>query len=88
MTESNEDQTEDPLMLVGEITAPFGIRGQLKMRPLMEQPQALTKLPTVVLRYPGANSREERRRMTGVRNGSGGPGSASGGRDRDLRRDR
>jgi 16S rRNA processing protein RimM len=54
----------ESLVLVGEITAPFGIRGQLKMRPLMEKPEALTKLPGVRLRFP--NSREEMRRVSAV----------------------
>ena len=38
-------------VLVGEITAPFGVRGQVKMRPLMDKPEALQKLPRVILRY-------------------------------------
>jgi 16S rRNA processing protein RimM len=38
-------------VLVGEVTAPFGVRGQVKMRPLMDAPEALAKLPRVVLRY-------------------------------------
>jgi 16S rRNA processing protein RimM len=69
VTESTESAKEsedtDPLVLVGEITAPFGIRGQVKMRPLIEQPKALAKLPSVRLRYPGG--REESRRVSEAR---------------------
>jgi 16S rRNA processing protein RimM len=54
----------ESLVLVGEITAPFGIRGQVKMRLLMEKPQALAKLPGVRLRFPGG--REETRRVSAV----------------------
>jgi len=55
----------ESLVLVGEITVPFGILGQVKMRPLMENPQALTKLPGARLRFP--NGREETRRVSAVR---------------------
>jgi 16S rRNA processing protein RimM len=62
-------KTGESLVLVGEITVPFGIRGQVKMRPLMENPQALTKLPGVRLRFP--NGREETRRVSAVRMNQG-----------------
>ncbi len=62
-----EPGTPDTLVLVGEVTAPFGVRGQLKMRALMQHPEALTKLPGVRLHYPGG-SRQETRRLTSVKN--------------------
>jgi 16S rRNA processing protein RimM len=55
----------ESLVLIGEITAPFGIRGQVKMRPLMERPQVLAMLPGVRLRFP--NGHEETRRVSAVR---------------------
>jgi len=55
----------EKLVLVGEITAPFGVRGQVKMRPLMDKPEALAKLPAVYLQYP--DGRTETRRITQVR---------------------
>lgn len=62
---SQQDKPEDGLVLVGEITASFGVRGQVKMRPLMSKPEALAKLPSVLLRYP--DGREERKKATSVR---------------------
>ena len=56
---------EDPLVLVGEITAPFGILGQIKMRPLLDKPEALAKLAEVCLRFP--DGRESAARITRVR---------------------
>ena len=56
------------LVLVGEIVAPFGVRGQVKMRPLMDDPAALLKLPGVLLRWPdGAGGREETQRIASIR---------------------
>lgn len=52
-------------VLVGEITAPFGIRGQVKMRPLMDKPETLAKLPGVLLRYAGG--REVAHKISEVR---------------------
>jgi 16S rRNA processing protein RimM len=53
---------EEGLVLVGEITAPHGVRGQVKMQPLMEKPESLAALPAVRLRF--ADGREEKRRIT------------------------
>jgi 16S rRNA processing protein RimM len=52
-------------VLVGEIAAPHGLRGEIKMRPLMERPETLSTLPAVWLRFP--DGREERRRVTSAR---------------------
>ncbi|MES2461051.1 MAG: ribosome maturation factor RimM [Armatimonadota bacterium] len=52
-------------VLVGEVTAPFGVRGQVKMRPLMDAPEALAKLPRVVLRFSGG--REATHKISEVR---------------------
>lgn len=55
----------DPLVVVGEVTAPFGIRGQIKVRPLLEDAKALQRVPGgVVLRFP--DGREETRKVKGV----------------------
>ncbi len=52
-------------VLVGEVTAPFGVRGQVKMRPLMDAPEALAKLPRVLLRYQ--DGRETPHKIAAVR---------------------
>jgi 16S rRNA processing protein RimM len=56
--------TDDSLALVGEIVAPFGVRGQVKMRPLMDDAKALLQLPGVQLHYHGG--KRETRRVTSV----------------------
>jgi len=51
----------DEVILVGEITAPFGIRGQVKMRVLMDAPAHLSKLQGGVrLRWVNEKERPER----------------------------
>ena len=55
----------DEMVLVGEIAAPHGVRGELRMNPLMDDPTALATLPSVRLRF--ADGREEKRRVTAVR---------------------
>ena len=63
-----QQKERDALILVGEIVAPFGVRGQVKMRPLMDDPNALLKLPAVLLRWPeGVGGREEMQRITSLR---------------------
>lgn len=59
------DEATEDLVVVGEITAAFGVRGEVKMRPLMDQPETLTALPAVRLRFP--DGREEKRRITAAR---------------------
>ncbi|MBC7804544.1 MAG: 16S rRNA processing protein RimM [Akkermansiaceae bacterium] len=39
------------LVLVGEITSAFGIRGEVKMLPLIDEPKHLLKLPSVLFRW-------------------------------------
>lgn len=58
------DSAGEKLVLIGEITAPFGVRGEVKMRPLLDNPRALAKR-TVHIRFP--DGREENRRITAVR---------------------
>lgn len=58
------DSAGEKLVLVGEITAPFGVRGEVKMRPLIDNPRSLAKR-AVHLRYP--DGREETRRITAAR---------------------
>lgn len=66
-------QSPDSLVLVGEIVAPFGVRGQVKMRPLMDNPAALMQLPGVLLRWPATSDgvsgggREEMQRVLSAR---------------------
>ncbi|MBC8136174.1 MAG: 16S rRNA processing protein RimM [Fibrella sp.] len=47
----DEHPTPDSLVLVGEITSAFGIRGEVKMLPLMDEPKHLLKLPSVLFRW-------------------------------------
>lgn len=47
--------TPDPLVLVGEITSAFGIRGEVKMLPLIDEPKHLLKLPSVLFRWQKKN---------------------------------
>lgn len=54
------------LVLVGEITAPFGIRGEVKMRALMDAPDTLASLSEVLLRFEEGRT-PQRRRVTQVR---------------------
>jgi 16S rRNA processing protein RimM len=65
MMDDDSAKAGESLVLVGEITAPFGIRGQVKMHPLIEKPQVLAKLPHVLLRFP--SGREETRQIGAVR---------------------
>lgn len=54
-------QAPDEPILVGEITAPFGIRGQVKMRALLDAPAHLSKIPGGVrLRWVNEKERPER----------------------------
>lgn len=47
-------------VLVGEITAPFGVRGEVKMRPLLENTKILARLPAVQLRLPGGATTQQK----------------------------
>lgn len=57
--------SETDWVLVGEVAGPFGIRGQVKVRPLMEKPEILARLPRVLLRSP--ENRENEDRVTEVK---------------------
>jgi len=59
----NEANVATPLSLVfvGEITSAFGIRGELKMVPAMDEPKHLLKLPLVTFRWTGKSPLPERR---------------------------
>ncbi|GAB4464842.1 MAG: ribosome maturation factor RimM [Armatimonadaceae bacterium] len=59
------DSAGDKLVLVGEIAAPFGVRGEIKMRPMMEAPKTLAKLPSVLFRW--SDQREEALKIESVR---------------------
>lgn len=52
-------------LIVGVVTAPHGIRGEVRLRPETEFPERLPSLPEIRLRYP--DGREERRRILGGR---------------------
>lgn len=58
---------EDPenLVLVGEIAGVHGVRGEVKLRPLMDRPELLAELPAVHLRLP--DSPDALRRVASVR---------------------
>ena len=65
--ETETTNSDTTLALVGEITAPFGVRGQVKMRPLMDKPETLSTLPRgVTLRYPDNRRPDEMRRVLRV----------------------
>lgn len=58
-------QNTEKLVLVGEITAPFGVSGQVKMRPFLSSPQILARLPQVQVVWP--DKREESHRIRSAR---------------------
>ena len=60
-------QIQGERVLVGEIVAPFGVRGQVKMVPLMETPAALIKLPFVTLEFPNPKKPAQTVRVVSVR---------------------
>ena len=51
----------DTLIYVGEITSAFGIRGELKMVPAIDEPKHLLKLPFVTFRWTGKSPLPSRR---------------------------
>src|SRR5512138_770340 len=52
--------TEAPLVAVGEVLRPFGLRGELKVRPLTDRPrERFERLDRCVLWEPRANQRED-----------------------------
>ncbi|RYZ83360.1 MAG: 16S rRNA processing protein RimM, partial [Proteobacteria bacterium] len=53
----------DPLVLVGEITSAFGIRGEVKMLPLLDEPKHLLTLPAVLFRWQEKNGDAKERRL-------------------------
>jgi 16S rRNA processing protein RimM len=53
------------LVLIGEITAPFGVRGEVKVAPLLDDPAYLKRLPGVILQWDGGVT--ETRRVLSVR---------------------
>jgi 16S rRNA processing protein RimM len=60
MPEPQGEPATEELVLVGEVTAPFGIRGQVKLRPLMDRPEHLATLKEGVrLRWPADPKRPE-----------------------------
>ena len=52
--------TEAPLVAVGEVLRPFGLRGELKVRPLTDRPrERFERLDRCVLWEPRADQRED-----------------------------
>ena len=41
------------LVLIGAITTPFGVRGEVKVAPLLDDPAYLKRLPGVILQWDG-----------------------------------
>ncbi|MBC8141798.1 MAG: 16S rRNA processing protein RimM [Armatimonadetes bacterium] len=59
--QNETNPTPSPLVFVGEITSAFGIRGELKMVPAMDEPKHLLKLPFVTFRWTRKTPLPERR---------------------------
>ncbi len=58
-------ESGDDLVLVGIVAGPHGVQGEVRLNPLMEMPETLARLPSVLLRF--ADGREEKRRVTASR---------------------
>lgn len=58
---NTEHPAPNTLVFVGEITSAFGIRGEIKMVPAMDEPKHLLKLPFVTFRWVGKNPLPERK---------------------------
>lgn len=56
---------EEKPILVGEIAAPFGIRGEVKLLPLLARPELLVEVPAVQIEWP--DGRRESRRVLALR---------------------
>lgn len=56
-------------VLVGDISVPFGVRGEVKVSVLLDDPKHLKHLPGVLIRWEGGA--EETRRVTAVRQHQG-----------------
>ncbi|MDX1931834.1 MAG: ribosome maturation factor RimM [Capsulimonadales bacterium] len=54
-----------PPVLVGEVAAPFGVRGEVKIVPRLDDPAYLKRLPAVLLQWE--NGASETRRVLSVR---------------------
>ena len=69
MTDTTDSEAPpDPVIFVGEISSAFGIKGEIKMLPAMDDPKHLLKLPAVLFRWRGANAPPERRlKVTSLR---------------------
>ncbi len=61
MTTDINIPTPSSLVFVGEITSAFGIRGEIKLIPAMDEPKHLLKLPFVTFRWTGKTPPPERR---------------------------
>ncbi len=56
-------------VLVGEVAAPFGVRGEVKVFPLLDDPAYLKRLPGLRLKWSGGT--QETRRVVSVRQNQG-----------------
>jgi 16S rRNA processing protein RimM len=56
----------EPLVVIGEVTRPHGLRGELRVTPHTDRPERFDGLSECVLWEPGIDSRVVRR-ITGVR---------------------
>lgn len=63
MTAGGPTGREGELVLVGEIVAPHGVRGEVRMNPLMDAPETLLRLPSVHFVYPGGRTESRRIRQ-------------------------
>jgi 16S rRNA processing protein RimM len=62
--------TTDERVIVGEVVGAFGIKGEVKLTPLLDSPQTLAKVPCVELRFPDGTRRERRIERVRVQQGA------------------
>jgi 16S rRNA processing protein RimM len=50
-------QSSDDYILIGELTSPFGVRGEMKLWPLLARPELLPSLPPLRVELPEGSAR-------------------------------
>ena len=56
-------------LLIGEITRPQGVRGEMRVRPYTDDPMRFEELDTAYVRRGEGDEREQRAQTKGVRAG-------------------
>ena len=64
-----EPAPSNDLVTLGEITKPYGLRGEVRVTPLTDDPERFRRLAECVLWDPSRNKRETRRIITARRHG-------------------